>query len=137
MKAFPIQPIAETADSVTLSRRDFESLVDLVTDATDLADIDAVKRRITVGETQIFPFALAERLLEGHHPVTVFREFRGLGLRQLAAKAEVSPSYLSEIETGQKPGSLACIRRLAAVLEVSMDLLAGNGASPSEFPTNP
>jgi hypothetical protein len=130
MRAFPIRPIAETADSVTLSRDDFEALTDLVADAADLADLVTVKRKIGAGEKQIFPFEVAERLLDGNRPVTVFREYRGLGLRQLAGAADVSPSYLSEIESGGKPGSFECMRRLAAALDVSMDLLAGKPAVP-------
>lgn len=125
MTGLPIQPLAETPDSVTLSRADFEALTDLVADAADLADIEAVKRKIAAAETATFPFTVAERLLDGDHPVKVFREFRGLSVRQLAGAAGVSPSYLSEIETGDKPGSLACMRRLAAALVVSLDLLAG------------
>jgi ribosome-binding protein aMBF1 (putative translation factor) len=124
MNALPIQPLAETADSVTLSRRDFEALTDLVADAADLADVEAVTAKIAAGETRTFPFAVAERLLDGDHPVRVFREYRGLGLRQLASTAGVSPSYLSEIESGEKPGSFECMRRLAAALDVSMDMLA-------------
>lgn len=131
MSPFLIHPIAETSDSVTLSRHDFEVLTELVADAADLADIEAVKRKITIGETTVFPFSVAERLLDGEHPVRVLREFRGLGLRQLAAAAGVSPSYLSEIETGEKPGSVECIRRLAAALDVPMDLLAGSGSGAS------
>lgn len=124
MNMLPIQPIAETADSVTLSRSDFEALTDLVTDTIDLAEIEAVKRRLTAGETEAFPIELADRLLKGDHPVRVFRQHRGFGLRQLAVAADVSPSYLSEVEAGAKPGSIAFMRKVAAALGVSIDLLA-------------
>jgi hypothetical protein len=123
MNMLPIRPIAETADSVTLSRADFEALTDLVTDALDLEDIEAIRRRLAAGEIETFPFELAERLLDGDHPVRVFRHHRGLGLRQLAAAAGVSPSYLSEVEAGAKPGSIAFMSRIAVVLDVSIDLL--------------
>jgi len=123
MNMLPIRPIAETADSVTLSRADFEALTDLVTEAIDLEDLEAVKRRLAAGETEAFPFELAERLLDGEHPVRVFRLHRGFGLRQLAVAAGVSPSYLSEVEAGAKPGSIAFMRRVAVALGVSIDLL--------------
>ena len=126
MNALPILPLAETPETVTLSRADFEALTELVADAVDMADVEAVTRKIAVGETTTFPFAVAERLLDGDHPVKVFRELRGLSVRRLAAAAGVSPSYLSEIETGEKPGSLECMRRVAAALVVSLDLLAGS-----------
>ena len=123
MTAFAIHPIAETDDSVTLSRDDFEALVDLVSDAQDLADIEAVKQRLDAGETEAFPFEVAERLLDGEHAVQVFREYRSLGLRELAKEAGVSPSYLSEIEAGNKPGSVEFLSRISAALRISMDLL--------------
>src|SRR5687768_14395614 len=91
MNALPIRPIAETADSVTLSRADFETLAELVSDAQDLADADAVKARLAAGETETFPFAVAERLLDGEHPVTVLREHRAFTMRGLAEAARVSP----------------------------------------------
>jgi len=125
MTAHPIRPIAETADTVTLTRRDFEVLTELVADARDLADIEAVRAKLASGESQAFPFEIAERLLDGENPVRVFRGHRGLGLRELAARAGLSPSYLSEIESGLKTGSVDSLRRLADTLEVSIDLLTG------------
>jgi antitoxin component HigA of HigAB toxin-antitoxin module len=123
MNALPITPIAETADSVTLSRSDFEALADLVADAQDLADSEAVKARLTAGETEVFPFEVAERILDGDHPVTVFREHRGFTARGLAEIAGVAPSYLSEIENAKKPGSFDAMARIAGALKVPLDLL--------------
>ncbi|HYE49718.1 MAG TPA: helix-turn-helix transcriptional regulator [Azospirillaceae bacterium] len=119
----PIRPLAETPDSVTLSRADFEALAELAQDMRDMADAEAAMRRLASGESEAFPFELAERLLDGAHPVTVFREHRGLSLRALAEQAGISPSYLSEIETGRKPGSFDAMTKLAAALRVSLDLL--------------
>ncbi|MGQ9366222.1 helix-turn-helix domain-containing protein [Azospirillum sp. ST 5-10] len=124
MNALPITPIAETPDSVTLSRADFEALAELVADAQDLADIEAVKARLSGGETEIYPFEVAERILDGDHPVTVFREHRGVTARGLAEAAGVAPSYLSEIENGKKPGSFDAMARIAEALKVPLDLLA-------------
>ena len=123
MNALPITPIAETADSVTLSRADFEALTELVADAQDLSDAEAVKARLAAGETEVFPFEVAERILDGSHPVTVFREHRGFTARSLAEAAGVAPSYLSEIENARKPGSFDAMARIAAALKVPLDLL--------------
>jgi DNA-binding Xre family transcriptional regulator len=123
MNALTITPIAETPDSVTLRRVDFEVLAGLAADAQDLADAGAVKARLAVNETEVFPFDLAERILDGQHPVKVLREHRQLSLRGLAEKAGISASYLSEIETGKKPGSFEAMAHLAMALGVSLDLL--------------
>lgn len=124
MTALSITPITETADTVTLSRRDFEALTELVADAADLADIEAVKRKIAAGETEVFPFVIADRLLDGGHPLRVFREYRGFTLRRLAEATGFSASYLSEIESGIKTGSIDSLTRLAATLDVSLDMLS-------------
>jgi len=123
MTVLPITPLAETEDTVTLSRSDFEALSDLLEDARDLADAGAVAARLAAGETQAFPFAVATRLLDGDHPVAVFRDHRGLSLRALAARAGLSPSCLSEIEGRKKPGSFGAMARIAAALSVPLDLL--------------
>ena len=124
MNALTIMPLAETPDSVTLRRVDFEALTDLVVDAQDLADADAVKARLTAGETEAFPFEVAERLLDGEHPVKTLREYRKLTVRGLAEIAGISASYLSEIETDKKPGSFDAMVRIARALDVPLEMLA-------------
>lgn len=123
MNALPIRPIMETPESVTLTRADFEALAEMVGDAQDLADSDAIIARLKSGETETFPFELAERILDGDHPVMVFREHRGLTARGLAELAGLAPSYLSEIENGHKPGSFDAMARIAKALEIPLDLL--------------
>jgi transcriptional regulator with XRE-family HTH domain len=54
----------------------------------------------------------------------VWRAHRGLTREALAAAAGVSPSYLSEIETRRKPGSLDAMMKLAAALRVPLDDIA-------------
>ncbi|WP_207459325.1 helix-turn-helix transcriptional regulator [Azospirillum sp. SYSU D00513] len=124
MKVLPIKPIAETPDSVTLTRADFEALTELLTDAQDLADIEAISARLEAGETEAYPFEVVERILDGGHPITAFREHRRFTLRGLAEAAGIAPSYLSEIESGKKPGSFDAMTRIASALRVPLDLLA-------------
>lgn len=50
------------------------------------------------------------------HPLREARQARGLGLRQLAVKAQVDPSYLSRIERGKQDPSVAVLKRLAKAL---------------------
>lgn len=49
MNSLPIEPIVETADSVTLSRADFEVLAQLVADAQELTDAETVRARLIAG----------------------------------------------------------------------------------------
>lgn len=99
-------------------------------DAQDAATFRAFDARLeAIGKeaalADFLPIELADRLFAGEAPVRVWREHRGLTLRALAEKADVAPSDLSEIENGQKPGSVAALVRLARALGVTVeDLVA-------------
>ncbi|HJQ55280.1 MAG TPA: helix-turn-helix transcriptional regulator [Vineibacter sp.] len=116
-----IRPIAETTDSVTLRRADFERLVDLA----DAAHSRAIEKAAKRGETEYLPVDMVKRLARGESPVRLWRERRGLTQRALAERADVSVTYLSEIESGRKPGSVTALSALARALGVSVDDLVG------------
>jgi transcriptional regulator with XRE-family HTH domain len=61
------------------------------------------------------------RILDGENALRVWREYRGLTVKQLADKAGVSAPFVSQIETGQREGSIETMRKLAGVLKVSLD----------------
>ena len=46
---------------------------------------------------------------------------RMLHLPPLAAAAGMAPSYLAEIETGRKTGSIDALKRLSRALDVTLD----------------
>jgi DNA-binding XRE family transcriptional regulator len=121
--------MTEDADTVTLTRAEYEALMSRLEDAEDNAAIDRLQVRI---ETEGFAAAtadylsgeLVERLIGGEHPVRVWRAHRGMTREALANAAGVSPSYLTEIETRRKPGSFDAIAKLAGALKVSLDDIA-------------
>jgi len=69
------------------------------------------------------PHPVALAIIRGQSPIVAFRTHRGLTLRELARRAEISPSYLSEIERHRKPGSTATLTRIAATLNTTIDTL--------------
>ena len=69
------------------------------------------------------PHAAALAIMEGSTPVRAFRDHQGLTLRDLAKRADISLSYLSEIEHGRKPGSVAALTRIAEALGTTIDAL--------------
>jgi DNA-binding XRE family transcriptional regulator len=125
MNALHIRPIAETPDSVTLSRADFEAIQELLEDAVDLADIEAVSRKLASGETETLPNIVVNRLLEGENPVAVMRQYRGLSAAALARSTGLSQSFLSEIETGRKRGGIDTLSQIAAALSVPLEIIVG------------
>jgi DNA-binding XRE family transcriptional regulator len=117
------------ADTVTLSRAEYEALLDRLEEAEDKAALDALEGRIAKlgfaeATEDYLPIELTKRLSAGEHPIRVWRAHRGLTREALAAAAGVSPSYLTEIETGRKPGSFEAIAKIAAALRLSLDDIA-------------
>jgi DNA-binding Xre family transcriptional regulator len=121
--------MSDTTETVTLTRAEYEALIERLEDAEDLAAVAAAEaREAALGKEKAradhLPIELVRRLSAGEHPVRVWRVHRGLGRDALAAAAGVAPSYLSEIETRRKPGSFGALAKLAAALHVSLDDLA-------------
>jgi DNA-binding XRE family transcriptional regulator len=117
------------ADTVTLSRVEYEALLDRLEDAEDIARLDTIQvREQALGKNaaraDYLAIELVERLCAGEHPVRVWRTHRGLTREALAAAAAVAPSYLTEIETRKKPGSFSALAKLAAALKISLDDIA-------------
>jgi len=121
--------MTEAPDTVTLPRAEYEALISRVEDAEDNAAIDRLEARIeregfAAATADYMPGELVARLVAGEHPIRVWRAHRGLTREALAAAAGVSPSYVTEIETRRKRGSLDAMIKLAAVLRVSLDDIA-------------
>lgn len=121
-----IRILAETKETVTVSREDWFELLAALDDAEDRASVS--ERRAnerTFGKEMLRRNYLtgneAARFLDGENPVKVWREKRGLSQRALAAEAGIAGSYLAEIETERKPGSDDAYRKLAVALQVSAD----------------
>jgi ribosome-binding protein aMBF1 (putative translation factor) len=121
--------VTDTTDTVTLTRAEYEALIERIEDAEDLAAVAAAEaREAALGKEKAradyLPIELVRRLSAGEHPVRVWRAHRGLSREVLAAAAGIAPSYLSEIETRRKPGSFGALAKLAAALHISLDDLA-------------
>jgi len=105
---------------VVLPLAEYESLLD----KADIAAADKVKADIISGRDELIPAEIVNRLIAGENPVKVWRSHRGMTARDLAAQAELSAPYLSEIESGKKEGSLSVMKRIAEALGVDLDDLA-------------
>lgn len=98
--------------------------IDLIRRAEDAADGEAVRRfraALGAGEEELLPADLVDRLLSGENPLRVWREYRGLTIKALAEEAGVASSYLSQIETGKRAGTVETLGRLAAILRTTID----------------
>lgn len=117
------------SDIVTMTRAEYEALLARIEDAEDLAALALHKAHVeTIGvdavRAECLPVESVKRLLAGESPVRVWRQHRKMTQIALALAAGVSATYLNEIETGKKPGSIDALARFAKALAISLDDLA-------------
>ena len=129
MNATAPTPLSVTDETVTIDRAEWEAFLDRLEDSADDAVIAAsIAERERIGDAEYrclcYTAAEVDRMLDdGVSAVTIWREREGLTQRALAAAAGISQSYLAEIESGKKPGSLAATAAIAKVLRIPIEHL--------------
>lgn len=91
-------------------------------DDTTLTD-EELRDLAAAEDDEFFPLDVAQRLLAGEHPVRVFRTYRQLTQKQLAAQAGINAVYLSQVERGRRAGSGRILAALARALNVDAEHL--------------
>jgi ribosome-binding protein aMBF1 (putative translation factor) len=109
---------------VVIPEAEFDAMREAIEDAQDAASVVEYRRKLAAGEEEQVPAEIVNRILDGENKVRAWREHRGMSARDLAAKADLSPGYLSQIETGARAGTIDFMKRIAEALRVTLDDLA-------------
>ena len=109
--AFAVLPFAE-----------YERLVAIAEDKIDAADADVLAYREAKEES--FPDTLIDSLVNGDHPIKVYRNYRRLTQQELADRIGKSKPYVAKLEAGERTGTIAVLSKIAEVLKVDLDQLA-------------
>jgi DNA-binding XRE family transcriptional regulator len=102
----------EDADVIVISPADLDEMLE---DAAATATYNRSRDQERV------PIELVDRLLAGESPLKVWREYRGLTQRALAARTGLDFTYLSQIETGARKGPVKTMKKLAKALSIDLD----------------
>ena len=113
--AFAVLPYAE-----------YKALRELADDADDAAALLRFAKRYAKGEVETVPIEVVDRLLAGESPLRVWREHRGMTAAALAAAVDITPAHVSKLESGKGEPSVSLLRKLAKVLAVQLEDLAGS-----------
>jgi DNA-binding Xre family transcriptional regulator len=92
-----------------------DDLADLIEDAAATAAYQRTR------DQEYVPVGVVDRLIARENPVRVWREHRGHSLRQLAERAGIGSGYLSQIENGERKGTVETLKKIAAALDVDLD----------------
>ena len=108
------------ADTITISRKEFDALVAA---REMLDDIEAYDRAMAT-KTDGFPHDIVKRIITGsENPVLVYREWRGITQAELARQAGLHRAQVHDIESGKRRGSVDTLKKIAQALGVSLDLI--------------
>ena len=102
---------------------DYRRMIDLLDDNSDRAAIDRALRENEAGDT--IPGEIVNAILDGATPLRAWRQHREFTLEMLADRIGISKEHLSQIENGQKSGTVDIFRQLSNVLDVELDDLIG------------
>ncbi len=119
-----VEPIALTADTAVLRRRDYDALLKAYEDAADALAMAEVRGKRPESQS-MFRSSWPREFLSAARTRFESGGSIALTLATLAREAAIAPSYVSEIENGKKRGSVRALAALAKVLRVNIeDLLA-------------
>ncbi len=104
-------------DMITIPKDEYDRLV---SDAEDLADLRAVEDyRANPGES--VPTDFIRKMLDGESQLRLWRDHRGLTQQALADATGVNRVQISQIEKGNKTGSVETLKSLAVALKITVD----------------
>jgi DNA-binding XRE family transcriptional regulator len=86
----------------------------------DIHDYDQAKVAMAEGE-ELVPSEIVYAILDGNSPIKVWREYRNLTQQQLAERVGISKSYLSQLESGKRTGTVEALTAVAQALGLSLD----------------
>jgi DNA-binding XRE family transcriptional regulator len=104
---------------------EYERLCEVLEDAEDKAAIERHIRARAAQEEEMVPSEIAERLLEGKSAIKVWREYRHLTQHSLASATGISKAYLSQLEAGEREGTVKVLKAIANALNVDLDDITG------------
>ncbi|MEI8174310.1 MAG: helix-turn-helix domain-containing protein [Deltaproteobacteria bacterium] len=104
---------------------DYEHFLELIEDEADARAVAEFHADYAAGKAFLIPDDILHRELAGESPVKLWRMERNLTQQELAGRAGISKSYLSQIETGKRQGTVETLRAIALALDVPPDVLIG------------
>jgi ribosome-binding protein aMBF1 (putative translation factor) len=113
-------------EMVVITRAEYDALIAAAAydeDADDVAIYDARKAELSSVQDSLLPKIVSDLMLKGDSLVRALRRWRELTQLELAAMAEVSQGYLSDIESRRRTGAPETLHRLARALDVPIQWL--------------
>ncbi|MFW8601553.1 helix-turn-helix domain-containing protein [Desulfobacterota bacterium M19] len=103
--------------------KEFEVIQEAIEDAEDIHDIEENLKAIQKNKEIVIPGEITFAILDGENPIRVWRKYKKIKLNELARKAGISASYLSQIENGKRNSTIDTLKLIAKALRIDLELL--------------
>jgi len=99
----------------------YQAMHSLQEDFNDALTIEKVKKEIAAGDDELIPLDIMERLLSSESNLRVWREYRGLTVKELSASTKISSSVISKIENNKQAIDIPKLKILMKALNLTYD----------------
>ena len=109
-----------------LPRKEYEALAAKAAEADEdigSARLVARARKEIAAGTPLIPKVFVDRIANGESPLRVLREWRDMTQLELSFKTDIGQGYISDLEVGRRKGTTAVLKKIAAAMNVPLDLL--------------
>jgi ribosome-binding protein aMBF1 (putative translation factor) len=108
---------------VILSRDEYDRLIEADEDRKDAETARRVIADIASGAETVLSEAELDEYLNAKTPLSFWRKKRQMTQADLSKVTGIAQGFISEIESGQKPGTPATLKKLAQALNIKVDNL--------------
>ncbi len=118
----PVMTKAPNGDEIViLSRDEYDRLIAADEDTKDAKTARRIIEQIASGEETVLTEAELDEFLKAKTPLSFWRKKRRMTQADLAKAADIAQGFISEIESGQKPGTPATLKKIAQALNIKID----------------
>jgi predicted transcriptional regulator len=108
---------------VILSRDEYDRLIEADEDRKDAETAKRIIADIASGAETVLSEAELDEYLNAKTPLSFWRKKRQMTQADLSKVTGIAQGFISEIESGQKPGTPATLKKLAQALNIKVDNL--------------
>ena len=118
----PVMTKSPNGDEIViLSRDEYDRLIAADEDMKDAKTARRIIEQIASGEETVLTEAELDEFLKAKTPLAFWRKKRRMTQADLAKAADIAQGFISEIESGQKPGTPATLKKIAQALNIKID----------------
>ena len=109
-----------------LPRKEYETLAAKAAEADEdigSARLVARARKEIAAGAPLIPKKIVDRIANGENPLRVLRKWLDMTQLELSSKTGIGQGYMSDLESGRRKGTTTALKKLAAAMNVPLDLL--------------